>query len=56
MKKMMVVGASGVLGKLICMELLRVFEKQIKLIVTDYKNERGKRLAAFLTVTFSFNV
>ncbi|MEK4145919.1 saccharopine dehydrogenase NADP-binding domain-containing protein [Robertmurraya sp. FSL W8-0741] len=54
MKKMMVVGASGVLGKLICMELLRVFEKQIKLIVTDYKNERGKRLAAFFNSDVQF--
>lgn len=41
----MVIGASGVLGKLICIELIRVFDNQIKLIVTDYKNERGKQLA-----------
>ena len=41
----MVVGASGVLGKLVCMELLRIFETQIQLIVTDYKKDRGKRLA-----------
>ncbi|MCY8181057.1 saccharopine dehydrogenase NADP-binding domain-containing protein [Bacillus paralicheniformis] len=45
MKKMMVVGASGVLGKLVCIELLRIFENQINLIVTDYKAERGKKLA-----------
>ncbi|MBM7717466.1 saccharopine dehydrogenase-like NADP-dependent oxidoreductase [Bacillus thermophilus] len=45
MRKMMVIGASGVLGKLICIELIRVFDNQIKLIVTDYKNERGKQLA-----------
>ncbi|GGM41418.1 hypothetical protein GCM10011351_29490 [Paraliobacillus quinghaiensis] len=45
MKKIMVVGASGVLGKLVCNELLRIFENQIKLIVTDYKVERGKTLA-----------
>jgi len=45
MKKIMVVGASGVLGKLVCIELLRVFENQIRLIVTDYKTERGNNLA-----------
>ncbi|WP_158634048.1 saccharopine dehydrogenase NADP-binding domain-containing protein [Radiobacillus deserti] len=45
MKKIMVVGASGVLGKLVCIELLRIFENQIKLIVTDYKAGRGKKLA-----------
>ena len=41
----MVVGASGVLGQLICSELLRIFDSQIKLIVTDYKIERGEKLA-----------
>jgi len=45
MKKMMVVGASGVLGKLVCTELLRIFENQINLIVTDYKTERGKKFS-----------
>ncbi|TQR14849.1 saccharopine dehydrogenase NADP-binding domain-containing protein [Psychrobacillus vulpis] len=45
MKKVMVIGASGVLGKLVCIELLRIFDNQIKLIVTDYKTERGKKLA-----------
>lgn len=45
MKKIMVVGASGVLGRLVCMELLRIFNNQVNLVVTDYKEERGKRLA-----------
>lgn len=45
MKKIMVVGASGVLGQLVCSELLRVFDSQISLIVTDYKIERGEKLA-----------
>lgn len=45
MKKMMVVGASGVLGKLVCEELLRIIKGQIKLIVTDYRMERGQKLA-----------
>ncbi|MGZ9585301.1 saccharopine dehydrogenase NADP-binding domain-containing protein [Paenibacillus marinisediminis] len=46
MNKIMVVGASGVLGKLVCVELLRIFDNQIKLVVTDYKAERGKNLAS----------
>ncbi|MGE7695740.1 saccharopine dehydrogenase NADP-binding domain-containing protein [Lysinibacillus sp. NPDC094177] len=45
MKKIMVVGASGVLGQLVCSELLRIFDNQIQLIVTDYKTERGEKLA-----------
>ncbi|MFJ5566119.1 saccharopine dehydrogenase NADP-binding domain-containing protein [Lysinibacillus xylanilyticus] len=45
MKKIMVVGASGTLGQLICSELLRIFDNQIFLIVTDYKTERGEKLA-----------
>lgn len=45
MKKVMVVGAAGVLGNLVCNELLRIMEKEVKLIVTDYKTERGKKLA-----------
>ncbi|MFJ7949987.1 saccharopine dehydrogenase NADP-binding domain-containing protein [Lysinibacillus sp. NPDC096418] len=44
-KRVMVVGASGVLGKLVCTELLRIFDTQINLIVTDYKEDRGKTLA-----------
>lgn len=45
MQKVMVVGASGVLGRLVCIELLRVFDNQVTLVVTDYKEERGKKLA-----------
>ncbi|MGA3677903.1 saccharopine dehydrogenase family protein [Lysinibacillus agricola] len=45
MKKIMVVGASGVLGQLVCHELLRIYNHQIRLIVTDYKTERGEKLA-----------
>lgn len=50
----MVIGASGVLGKLICIELLRVFDSQIKLIVTDYKSERGEKLANSLNNDVEF--
>lgn len=46
MQRVMVIGASGVLGHLVCMELLRIYNDQIELIVTDYKIERGKRLAS----------
>ncbi|PAK55040.1 saccharopine dehydrogenase NADP-binding domain-containing protein [Paenibacillus sp. 7541] len=45
MTTIMVVGASGALGKLVCGELLRIFNNPIKLIVTDYKTDRGTRLA-----------
>lgn len=45
MKKIMVVGASGVLGKLVCTELLRIFNNQVQLTVTDYKTDRGTRFA-----------
>lgn len=56
MKKVLVVGASGVLGKLVCTELLRIFDSKIDLVVTDYKTERGQRLAESLNreVTFEY--
>lgn len=44
MKTIMVVGASGILGHFVCEELLRMHEK-MKIIVTDYKVERGKHLS-----------
>ncbi len=46
MEKIMLIGASGVLGKLVCDELLRIFKNPINLIVTDYKTERGRKLAS----------
>lgn len=54
LKKIMVVGAAGALGQLVCLELLRLFDKQINLIVTDYKEERGKRLAESFQRDVSF--
>lgn len=42
--KVMVIGASGALGQLICKELIHIFGSQLKLIVTDYKRERGEDL------------
>jgi len=45
MKKVMVIGASGVLGRLVCKELLRIFNNQVTLVVTDYKEDRGEKLA-----------
>ncbi|OIJ20719.1 hypothetical protein BKP45_07925 [Anaerobacillus alkalidiazotrophicus] len=56
MKKVMVIGASGVLGKLVCNELLRIFENQINLIVTDYKTERGNELANSLDSEVAFEL
>lgn len=54
MKKIMVIGASGVLGNLVCRELLRIFESQIKLFVTDYKIQRGQELARSLNEDVEF--
>lgn len=54
MTKIMIVGASGVLGKLICQELLRVFNNNISLVVCDYKMDRGKNIAASLGEHASF--
>ncbi|MEG0259063.1 MAG: saccharopine dehydrogenase NADP-binding domain-containing protein [Lysinibacillus sp.] len=56
MKKVIVVGASGVLGKLVCTELLRIFDSKIDLVVTDYKIDRGQRFAESLNreVTFEY--
>jgi len=54
MKKIMVVGALGVLGKLVCMELLRIFNNQVELVVTDYKVNRGKSLAESLNANARF--
>ncbi|MFF5995015.1 saccharopine dehydrogenase NADP-binding domain-containing protein [Lysinibacillus sp. KU-BSD001] len=48
MKRVMVVGSSGVLGKLICTELLRIFGNTIHLVVSDYKTSRGKETATTL--------
>lgn len=48
MKKILVVGASGVLGRRICTETLRIFNNECTLIVTDYKEERGKKTATSL--------
>ncbi|GAB6930750.1 hypothetical protein JCM10914A_47330 [Paenibacillus sp. JCM 10914] len=54
MTKIMVVGASGVLGKLICHELLRIYKNHIELIVTDYRTERGEELANSLNSEVKF--
>ncbi|WP_338749244.1 saccharopine dehydrogenase NADP-binding domain-containing protein [Bacillus sp. FJAT-52991] len=45
MKQIMVVGGSGVLGQLICHELLRIFDHTIHLVVSDYKTNRGQKTA-----------
>lgn len=48
MKKVLVVGASGVVGNLICSEILRIFEHDVSLNITDYIENRGKELAQLL--------
>ncbi|MDL4840850.1 saccharopine dehydrogenase NADP-binding domain-containing protein [Aquibacillus rhizosphaerae] len=48
MKMVMVAGASGVLGRLVCEELLRIFGNQMKLVVADYQEDRGKQTASSL--------
>lgn len=50
----MVVGASGVLGNLVGIELLRVFDNQVNLVVTDYKIDRGKKLADLFSKEVEF--
>lgn len=54
MKKVLVAGASGALGKLVCQELLRIMGKRIQLTVTDYKTERGEQLANALKQDVQF--
>jgi saccharopine dehydrogenase-like NADP-dependent oxidoreductase len=44
----LVVGASGTLGKLICREVLRIFGQTVTLLVGDYNSERGTALATSL--------
>ncbi|GAA0328552.1 hypothetical protein GCM10008931_20380 [Oceanobacillus oncorhynchi subsp. oncorhynchi] len=54
MKKVLVAGAGGVLGKLVCQELLRIMGKRIQLTVIDYKTERGEQLANALKQDVQF--
>ncbi len=46
--KILIIGASGTLGKLICQEVLRIFERNVIVVVGDYKHERGEALARSL--------
>ncbi len=54
MKKVMVVGGAGVLGILICQELFRIFQGKIRLVITDYNVDRGKRKAATINNNVEF--
>lgn len=45
---MIIVGASGVLGKMICYEIQRLFIGDFQLIVTDYNHRRGNETATAL--------
>lgn len=51
-QKIIVIGASGVLGGLICEQLNRLFEKEISLFTGDYKADRGTLTAQKYNATF----
>ena len=44
-KKILVIGASGVLGDIICAELLNTFSDDIELFIGDYSPQRGQETA-----------
>ncbi|GAE32531.1 saccharopine dehydrogenase NADP-binding domain-containing protein [Alkalihalobacillus hemicellulosilyticus] len=48
MKKVLIIGSSGILGKLVCAEVLSIMKSEAQLIVADYHIERGKQLAQSL--------
>lgn len=50
--KIMVIGGSGSLGKLICTELTHAFPKGLHLSLTDYQKERGEKTASSFSATF----
>lgn len=52
--KIMVIGASGVLGRLICNELIRIYANKIELIVTDYKLNREEELVNSINQNVKF--
>ncbi|MBN2436509.1 MAG: hypothetical protein JXK07_14710 [Spirochaetes bacterium] len=52
MTKIIVIGASGVLGGLICTEILNLFKKNVKLFIGDYKSNRGKITADYFNAEF----
>ena len=54
MKKVVVVGGAGVLGSLICQELLRIFQGEIRLVITDYNVDRGKRMTSTINNNVEF--
>ncbi|MFA9455999.1 saccharopine dehydrogenase NADP-binding domain-containing protein [Halalkalibacter sp. AB-rgal2] len=48
MNKVLVIEATGILGKLVCQEILRQLDRS-QLVVADYQIERGKQLAQSLS-------
>ncbi|MEI2393147.1 saccharopine dehydrogenase NADP-binding domain-containing protein [Priestia megaterium] len=52
--KIMVVGASGVLGRLVCNELIRIYANKLELIVTDYKLNREEELVNSINQNVKF--
>ncbi len=54
MTKIMVVGASGILGQFVCQELINLYKEELDLIITDYKAERGNQVASHLNHDVEF--
>ncbi len=52
MKKVLVIGAAGVLGRMVCQELIRIWQDDIHLTVSDYRTERGRHLAETLNANY----
>lgn len=52
--KILVAGASGVLGQLICREVIRIFNPNVDLFVGDYCAERGQRTAMEFHADFRY--
>jgi saccharopine dehydrogenase-like NADP-dependent oxidoreductase len=50
--KIIVIGASGILGGLICSELSQLFKNRIQLFIGDYRKKRGEKTANTLNEKF----
>lgn len=48
MKNVLIIGATGVLGKLVCNDITNLIPEDVTLIITDYNKERGVNFAASL--------
>ncbi|GAK04424.1 saccharopine dehydrogenase [Geomicrobium sp. JCM 19037] len=48
MKNVLIIGATGVLGKLVCNDIKNLIPEDVTLIITDYNKERGVNFATSL--------